>query len=201
MYQKCKPNSEPPRFDLIKAAYMLGGIVLFLWLIEFADLIIFRGSLDYLGVYPRTLVGLRNIFFSPFLHSGFGHLISNTFPFLILGGFVLLRGTKDFAQVTLIAAVVSGFGVWLLGGAQTVHIGASGIVFGYLGYLILRGYFERSFVAILIALVTLFFFSGLLWGVLPLRMGISWLGHLFGFVGGGLAAYWIVQQQQKNLLS
>lgn len=191
--------SQNNRFDLTKAAYMLGGIILVLWVIEFADLIVFRGSLDGLGVYPRTLVGLRNILVSPFLHSGFGHLISNTFPFLILGGFVLLRGTRDFIQVTIIAAVVSGLGIWLLGGTQTVHIGTSGVVFGYLGYLILRGYFERSFVAILIALVTLFFFSGLLWGVLPLRMGISWLGHLFGFVGGGVAAYWIVQQQQKNL--
>jgi membrane associated rhomboid family serine protease len=171
---------------------ILGGFVLFFWMLELIDLVIFRGGLDGLGVRPRTLNGLIGIFIMPFLHNGFGHVLANTVPFLVLGWLVMIRRTADFYFVTAVVILVSGLGVWLLGGANTVHIGASGLIFGYFGFLVLRGYFERSFFSIVLGIIVVFFYGGLIWGVLPtFQAGISWLGHLFGFVGGAVSAYLI----------
>ncbi|MBC8123846.1 MAG: rhomboid family intramembrane serine protease, partial [Gemmatimonadaceae bacterium] len=123
-----------------------------------------------------------------FLHVGFAHLIANTVPFLVLGWIIMARSLKDFWLVLLISTLVSGLGVWLTAPPNTVHLGASGVIFGFLGFLLMRGYFERSAKSIVIALLVGFFFGSALWGVLPLQSGVSWQGHLFGFVGGGIAA-------------
>ena len=110
-------------------------------------------------------------------------------PLLILCWLVLLRGLRDFVDATVLAALISGLGIWAFGASNSIHIGASGLVFGYLGYLTARGYFERSLVAVSLAAAALLLYGGLLIGVLPSRAGVSWLGHLFGFLGGILAAY------------
>ncbi len=94
----------------------------------------------------------------------------------------MLRETSDFFWVSIISAIVSGLGTWVFG-APGVHIGASGVIFGYLGYLLLRGYFERSAIAIAFSLGVGVFYGSLLWGILPTHIGISWEGHLFGFLG------------------
>ena len=171
----------------IRAGILL-GLVAVMWLVEMADLAIFHGGLDADGIRPRTEAGLWGILFAPFLHAGFAHLLANTVPLLVLGWLVLLRSRRDFVWVTVVAALLGGLGVWLFGGPGTVHIGASGLIFGYLGYLFLRGYWERSVSAILIALVAGLLYGSALWGVLPIRRGISWEGHLFGFGGGAAAA-------------
>lgn len=181
---------------LIGQAIFLGAIVLFMWMLEAVDLSLTRVDLDMFGIQPRTLVGLRNIFFSPFLHVGFGHLLANTIPFIVLGWMVLVRGVRDFVTVSIIAGVVSGLGVWLLGGAGTVTLGLSGVVFGYLGYLLARGYYEHSLVAIILAVVAVLLYGGMIFGVLPIRSGVSWLGHLFGLVGGVIAAYVLVRSKR-----
>jgi membrane associated rhomboid family serine protease len=187
---------ENIKLNLTRYAYILGGAVLLLWIIEFVDLIVLRGQMDvYGGVHPRTLVGLRNIIISPFMHAGFGHLLANTFPFLILGAFVLIRRETDFFFVTILSAVVSGLGIWLLGPENSVHVGVSGVVFGYLGYLLLRGYFERSITSIVLAVLALIFYGGMIFGLLPFQRGVSWLGHIFGFLGGGLAAYLLAERR------
>lgn len=160
-----------------------------IWLVEMADWILFDHALDGYGVQPRTLSGLRGILFMPFLHADFGHLLANTIPFIVLGWLVMVRSTKDFFIISGLIIVVSGLGVWLFGGSGTVHIGASALVFGYLGYLLLRAYFEWSLASIAIALIVGIMYSGLIWGILPLYYGVSWQGHLFGFIGGALAAY------------
>jgi membrane associated rhomboid family serine protease len=171
---------------------ILGGFLLLLWLIEIVDWLIFRGSLDGLGIRPRTLSGLGGIFLAPLLHGNFQHLLTNSIPLLVLGWLILsTRQLKSFVFISLIIVVVSGFGTWLIGPRNSVHLGASGLVFGYLGFLLLLGYFERSFRAIALAVVVFFLYGGLIWGVLPLVQGVSWQAHLFGFVGGGLAAYQI----------
>ena len=170
---------------------LLGGLIVVLWLVEAADAVIFDGSLDLYGVRPRTLIGLRGLIFAPFLHGGFGHLMANTIPFLIMGWFVLLRGTREFVMVTVITAVSSGLGAWLFGAPNSVHIGVSGVIMGYFGYLLMRGYFERSLTAVFWSIFIIFLYGGLLWGVLPGQNGVSWQSHLFGFLGGGLAAYWL----------
>ncbi|WP_437784525.1 rhomboid family intramembrane serine protease [Sorangium sp. So ce1097] len=169
-------------------AMLLGGFVALLWAIEILDFLIFRGSLDALGIRPRTASGLVGIALAPLLHGGFAHLAANTVPFLALGWLIMLRRTTDLVLVTLLSALVGGLGVWLIGAPSSVHVGASGVIFGYFGFLLLRGWFERSAVSIALSLVVGLVYGGMIWGVLPTRMGISWEGHLFGFLGGVLAA-------------
>lgn len=176
------------RSELATHLLVLGSALLLLWLIEIFDQLFWREMLDYYGIQPRTLNGLRHLFLAPFLHKGFNHLLANTVPFLVLGWFVLLRGVRAFLLVSLIAALISGLGVWLFGMFATVHIGLSGVIFGYLGFLLFRGYFERSSQAIGLAIIAGFLYGSMIWGVLPLQPNVSWLGHLFGFVGGAGAA-------------
>lgn len=182
--------------ELIQHGYTLGGIVVLVWVIEIFDALFLRSSLDFWGgVKPRTLVGLRNILIAPFLHANVGHLAANTFPFLILGAFVLIRRRQDFLFVTVASALVSGLGVWLLGAGNSVHVGLSGVIFGYMGYLLLRAYFERSMVSMALAVLALIFCGGMIFGLLPFQRGVSWLGHVFGFLGGGASAYLLADRQ------
>ena len=177
-------------------ALILGGFVVLIWFLELIDWIILDGALDGLGVKPRSLSGLKGILFMPFLHGGFGHLLSNTIPFIVLGALVMLSGLDTFLKVAGVSILVSGVGVWLLGGSNSVHIGASGLVFGLFGFLLTRAYFERSISAIIIAFAVLVFYGGILWGLLPFWLGVSWMGHLFGFTGGVIAAYWMSKRRQ-----
>ncbi len=175
---------------MLKAhALLLGGFVAFIWILEGLDMFIFNHALDQYGIQPRSWIGLRGILFAPFLHDGFQHVMANSVPFLLLGWFVLMQGTWEFAVVTIISTVFSGLGAWLFGAPGTVHIGVSGVIMGYFGYLLLRGYFERSFTAVLWSIFIIFLYGGLIWGVLPGQAGVSWQSHLFGFIGGGTAAY------------
>ncbi len=169
-------------------ASILFGLVAVIWVVELIDLFILRRALDGFGIRPRTGDGLLGILFAPFLHGGLGHLLANSFPLLVLGWLVMLRRTADFLAVSLLVMLVSGLGTWLFGGPNTIHLGASGLIFGYLGYLLFRGYFERSLVSIVLSIVVGLLYGSALWGLLPSRPGISWEGHLFGFLGGGLAA-------------
>jgi membrane associated rhomboid family serine protease len=190
-------SSRPARLNhpIIRASRHLGRhiallatIVGILWLVEITDQLFFGGSLDRFGIRPRTWRGLGQILIAPWLHVGFRHLAANTVPLVVLGWLVMLRGVRDFVIVTLVSALVSGLGIWLFGGAQTVHLGASGVIFGLLGALLARAYFERSWVALTLAIIAGLLYGGMLWGVLPGAPGVSWLGHVFGLIGGVLAA-------------
>lgn len=183
--------------ELKAQIFILGGFIAVFWVLEILDQAIFQGSLDTYGILPRIPIGLRGILFAPFLHGSFVHLISNTIPFLVLGWFVMLRETSDFWIVTFITMMISGLGVWLFG-SPGFHIGASGVIFGYLGFLLLRGYFERSFTGIFLAVIAGFLYGGILWGVLPSVPGISWEGHLFGFIGGGVAAKFLAPDRRPE---
>ena len=176
---------------------ILGGLVAIFWGLEIVDSSFLRGSLDLYGIRPRSLIGLRGILFAPFLHGSFAHLAANTAPFLTLGWLVMLREMSDFFVVTIITMLVSGIGVWLTAPAYSIHIGASGLIFGYFGFLLLRGYFERSFAAILFSLIVGLLYGGIIWGVLPLQYGISWQGHLFGFIGGAIAARLLARPKRR----
>lgn len=166
---------------------ILGGLVGVMWALEIVDLAL-GGALNSFGIRPHSLIGLRGIFFAPFLHGNFAHLIANTIPFLVLGWFVMLQETSDFFIVSAIAMLVGGLGTWLFGSANSVHIGASGVIFGYLGFLLARGYYERNIPSIFLAIIVGVFYGGAIWGIFPGQIGISWQGHLFGFIGGILAA-------------
>ena len=125
--------------ELKTQVLILGAFVAILGILELVDLLIFSGGLNRFGIRPRTLAGLRGILFAPFLHGDFEHLIANIIPLITLGWFVMLREISDFFVVTLLSMLVGGLGTWLIGQPGSVHIGASGLVFGYLGFLLLRG--------------------------------------------------------------
>ncbi len=177
---------------------ILGGFVALIWILEILDTFFIRRSLDQFGIIPQNITGLRGILFAPFLHGSLGHVAANTPPFLVLGWFVMLRGVDEFFLVSAISAIIGGLGTWLVGSPNSVHVGASGVIFGYLGFLLFRGYFERSFTSISLSMVALFMYGGVIWGVLPMRSGISWEGHLFGFIGGAVAAYLLTKKKSSR---
>ncbi len=161
-----------------------------MWVLELLDVVL-RGRLDNFGIQSRTWEGLLGVPVAPFLHSGFSHLIANTVPFIVLGLLVAWRSDGRIWPVTITIAIIGGLGVWLLGPANTVTIGASGLVFGFLGYLLTLGILTRRWLDILIAVVVLLVYGGLFWGALPFGVpaGVSWLAHLTGAAAGALAAF------------
>ncbi len=181
---------------------ILGGFILFIWLVELVDFFLLDSSLDQYGIHPRTVRGLYGIFAAPFLHGGPGHVMANTMPILVLGILIMItRGVKDFWAATAVIIVIGGFGTWLTGTAGSVHIGASGLIFGYFGFLLLITWFERSCRNLIIAGFVLFLYSGLIWGVLPGQDGISWQSHLFGLIGGIVAAYLMANRSPHQVES
>ena len=180
---------EPERKDspVVNGLIFVAAMATLMWVVEIADQVL-DGRLDANGIEPRDVDGLDGIVFAPFLHGGFDHLIGNTIPFLLLGFAIALGGIVRVATVTAIVAVVGGLGTWLIAPANTVHIGASGIVFGYASYLVARGLYSRSVAQIAVGVVVLAVWgTTLLQGLVP-EDGISWQGHLFGAVGGIVAA-------------
>lgn len=165
-----------------------------LWVSEIIDTAL-DNRLDAEGIRPGSTDGLSGILFAPLLHGGFGHLVANTLPLLVLGFLVLLSGVRRWVAVTAIVWIVGGVGTWLTGGEGTVHLGASGLVFGWLTYLVLRGLFTRNATQILVGVFVFLVYGGLLLGVLPGQPGISWQGHLFGALGGVLAAWWLAERR------
>jgi membrane associated rhomboid family serine protease len=179
-------------------AQILYRYVALLWVLELLDLLVLHGGLDRFGIRPRDPNGLVGVLFAPLLHGGIGHLLANTVPLVVLGWLVMVRRLSDFFAVTAIVWLLGGLGVWLLAPPRTIHIGASGLIFGYLGFLLLRGYFERSFGAILVSVVVGLLYGSAIWGILPSRPGISWQGHLFGFLAGIVAAWLLAAPRSRR---
>jgi membrane associated rhomboid family serine protease len=175
------------RAELKSHGAILGGTVLVLWAVFALDTLT-GGLLHGLGVRPRSIQGLRGLLFAPFLHGSLMHIVSNTLPLVVMGWMVLLRDTRSFFRVTAAGFLYGGMTAWLLGASHSSHIGASGVVFAYFGYLLLGGWFDRRFLNILVSLGVAALWGGLVFGVLPGQPGISWECHLGGFVGGALSA-------------
>lgn len=173
------------------------GFVAVLWVSEIVDTTL-GGRLDAEGIRPGSTDGLSGIAFAPLLHGGFAHLMSNTLPLLVLGFLVLLSGVRRGVIATAIVWLFGGIGTWLFGGEGTVHLGASGLVFGWLTYLVLRGLFTRNATQILVGVGVFLVYGSLLLGVLPGQPGISWQGHLFGAIGGVLAAWWLAGRRVRG---
>ena len=197
-------DKESVSQELRTQIQILSFFVTTFWVLEILDQFIFQqitcGGLDRFGIIPYNLIGLRGILFAPFLHGGWGHLIANTVPFLILGWLVMVQRTEDFFTVTAWTMVVAGLGTWFFGSPGSVHIGASGLIYGYFGFLLLRGYFERNIPSIALSLLVFFFYGSVIWGVFPGEQGVSWQGHLFGFIGGALAARSIARARRDARL-
>ena len=166
-----------------------------LWVVEFYDQLTGE-RLDQDGIVPRSVDGLEGILWAPLLHGGWAHLIANTLPFVIFGFLVLANGIGRFLLVTAVIWVLAGLGVWFTAPDGSVTVGMSGVIFGWLTYLLVRGFFARSGGQIVLALVVFFFWGGILLGVLPGQEGISWQGHLFGALAGVLAA-WLVARRSR----
>jgi membrane associated rhomboid family serine protease len=179
------PGTRDRRFD---GVLLLLAIVVVMWMLEVIDAVAPGTPLDRYGIEPRDPDSLPEVATAPFLHVGFGHLIGNTIPLIAMGTVIALQGAARLAFVTLIVIAVSGIGIWLVAPEHTTHLGASGIVFGYAAYLLARGIFNRAPLELAVgAVVALVWGTALLGGLAP-QDGVSWQGHLFGAVGGVIAA-------------
>jgi membrane associated rhomboid family serine protease len=169
------------------AALMLSWVAL-LWALEAVD-VVSGHRLDSLGIEPRKGSELIDVVPSAFTHFGFDHVASNSLPLLVLGFIAALRGIGRFLAVCLTVMVVGGLGVWLVAPAHTNTAGASGVIFGLFGYLLVRGFVDRRALDVVVGLVVGVLYGSILWGVLPSATGVSWQGHLFGLLGGVAAAF------------
>jgi membrane associated rhomboid family serine protease len=190
--------ASPRSGERLDGLVLVGVMVAIMWAVEVVDLV--AGDLDSAGIRPRDPDGLPGIAAAPFLHAGFGHLIGNTVPFVVLGGAIALGGLARIAAVTAVVGLVGGLGTWVTGPANTVHIGASGLVFGYAAYLVARAAYSRSGLHLLGAVaVVAVYGTTLALGVVP-HPGVSWQGHVFGAVGGVVAA-WAVHGRGARAVS
>ncbi len=175
----------PP--DWRRRRLALGLYLGFAWAVFFVNELLGE-RLNGLGIRPREALGLIGIVTAPFLHAGLEHILSNSISFLILGWMVLGRGLRTFVIVTAATTLVGGAGTWLIGRGGVVHVGMSGVIFGYLGYLVARGFFERSLWTLLGSLCVGLLNAGMLLGMLPTDSEISWEGHLCGALAGVVCA-------------
>jgi membrane associated rhomboid family serine protease len=175
---------------------IVGLMVALMWVLEIVDAVT-SSRLDAYGIEPRDGDGLVGVVAAPFLHDGFDHLMSNTVPFLVMGVVIALSGAARVLAVVAIVGLVAGVGTWLIGPDGTNHIGASGIVFGFGTYLIARGFYNRNMLELAVgAVVAAVFGTALLGGLAP-QPGVSWQGHLFGAIGGVLAARLLATRREE----
>jgi membrane associated rhomboid family serine protease len=167
---------------------VLHDILIVTWGLNLVNWIFLGNALNWFGLRPRTPIGLLGIVLSPFLHSSVVHLLGNSLVFFVLGWMVLYRGSDDFVRVTIIVALAEGIGVWLFGRSAN-HIGGSGVIFGYFGFLLFGSFFDQNLTALVLSLAVGIFYWWMLPGIMPSKdRSISWEGHLFGFLGGVGAA-------------
>jgi membrane associated rhomboid family serine protease len=185
------PRAGDPRRT---ALLILFGLVALMWIVEVVDVALDH-RLDRYGIEPRDVEGLDGVVAAPFLHVGFGHLLANTIPFVTMGVVIALEGSRRLVLVTVIVGLISGFGTWLVASPGTVHVGASGIVFGYATYLIARGVFNRSGTQLAVGAAVVLVWGVALVGGLEPQRGISWQGHLFGAIGGVVAARAVARER------
>lgn len=179
------------------AVILLIVVIAVMWGLEVVDYVL-PADLDNYGIAGRQPSGLIGIVFAPFLHVGFGHLMANTLPLLILGFLAAVRGIGKFVAASLLIILIGGLGTWLTTESNTVAVGASGLIFGYFGYVVARGVFDRSIIDIVIAVGVAVAYYSMLAGLLPNQPGISWQGHLFGLIAG-VAAAWILRRKRPAL--
>lgn len=177
---------------------LLTTSVAVMWLVEIVDSLILGSRLQNGGIQPRSIDGLDGILWSPLLHLDFAHLISNTLPFLVLGGLIAMQGLGKWVKATLLIMVIGGILTWAFA-SNSNHIGASGVVLGYFGYLVGAAIFERRFALLVPAAIAVILYGGIVASFVP-RAGISWEGHLFGATAG-LTAAWIIRTKRQPSLA
>ncbi|WP_410650679.1 rhomboid family intramembrane serine protease [Amycolatopsis sp. cmx-4-54] len=196
-----EPGSDPAKRVLPPnpraAAIVALAFTALLYLVELVDVVL-PADLDQSGgIVARELSDLDGVLWAPLLHAGWGHLFSNTVPVLVFAFLAMSAGIGRWVLVTAIIWVLSGVGVWLIAPGGTVTVGASGVAFGWLAFLLVRGIFNRAVGQILVAVVLLGIWSGMLWGLLPGDPNVSWQGHLFGALSGVFAA-WLMARADRS---
>lgn len=174
--------------ERVRSSGLLAAVpVGIMWVLEAVDTAS-RNALDRFGIQSWNLDGLWGLATAPWLHHGWQHLANNSGPLLVLGFLVALSGLRRWLVTTLMVALTSGMAAWLLSPPGTLTLGASGIIFGWLTYLVARGLWSRNLVQVLVGIGVFVVYGGILWGVLPSTPGISWQAHLGGAAGGLLSA-------------
>ena len=161
--------------------------VALLWAIYFLNLVL-PFDLRIYGIRPRSISGLSGLLFAPLLHYTMGHLVSNSLALVPLLFFSLVYSRKLTAEALIFIALIGGAGIWLFGQSHTIHIGASGIIFGLIGYLLAIGFFRRELLALMVSLMVAFYYGWALFSLFVVLPGVSWVGHFFGFMAGVFAA-------------
>ncbi|MEJ6019142.1 rhomboid family intramembrane serine protease [Corynebacterium sp. H113] len=174
------------------------GFVVTIWIVFLVDTFAFSGGLQEYGVQPRTEHGLWGIIFAPVLHSGYEHITANTVSAAIFTALIAFTSKRLWWQVTTVVAIVSGLATWVIGPLGTVHIGASGLVYGWLAFLIVRGFINHALGQIIVGIFLAFSYSGLIWGVFPTDAPVSWQMHLFGAIGGIIAAFLLKRGRERR---
>ncbi|MCD9876094.1 rhomboid family intramembrane serine protease [Streptomyces guryensis] len=182
---------EWSRGDRAKAAAkLMVGWVALLWLLEVVD-VLSGHALDGLGITPREPSELLDVVPAAFIHFGFAHVAANSVPLLVMGFLAALGGIRRFAALCLVVIVADGLGVWLVAPAHTNTAGASGLIFGLFGFLLVSGFVERRPLGVLVGLLIGAIWGGsILLGLSPLQSGVSWQAHLIGLAAGVAAAFW-----------
>lgn len=165
----------------------MGYILLITWAVNIVNWML-GAPLNLLGIYPRSVFGLIGIIFAPILHGNFNHLFFNSIPFFVLGMFILMLGQKLFIAVTFLIALLQGFLVWLFG-RKYLHIGASGVISGYFGFVLGLAYFSPNVMSLVLAIITLYYFGSIIFGIIPTSELISWESHLAGLLAGIAIVY------------
>jgi membrane associated rhomboid family serine protease len=174
---------------IVRTAVAMGLFTAALWVIHFIDTVLLHSAFKQrFGIVPRSRFNPLSILIAPFLHVDRRHLAANTIPFFILGSLVLIQGQLVFWLTTLTIILISGLGVWIFGKPNTRHMGASGLILGYFGYIMANVFFSPDPATIILAVIVAVLYLGLIWQVVPLKKGVSTTAHLFGFIGGIVAA-------------
>jgi membrane associated rhomboid family serine protease len=183
-----------------KAFFLMVGFIALIWILQIANWADhYRLDVSY-GILPRDVGRLGDIFIAPFLHFNWDHIEGNSGPLFVFGLLAAYRGVVKFGGVTLIVAITSGLAVWLFQGPRELTVGASGLIFGYFGYVLARGIIDRNLIDALAAVVMALSYAYILTVALPGTPGVSWVDHLGGLVGG-LACGWIFRTRRAELAS
>jgi len=182
---------------MLKRLTPIFALIALCWTVFVVNNLILHGHLNQYGIRPRHIGGLPGIIWSPFLHGSFQHLMANTVPLALLGAILCLRGRNEFAIVTMMGVILSGVLTWLIG-RNAYHIGASGLIFCFFGYLASLAFFERKIGTLLLSIACILGYGGIVRGILPTSSAVSWESHLAGFISGITLAWFFSNVKQAD---
>ncbi len=192
------PSAEAMIAEARKAFWVMVGFLAVLWILQIFNAIDNYGITDQHGIIARDVGSLPGILTAPFLHVSWAHIEGNSGPLFIFGFLAAYRGVKKFFGVSVLIIIISGLGAWLISPAGSDTVGASGVIFGYLGYVLVRGIFDRHRIDIVIGLVMALCFAYQFADLLPQNNGVSWQAHVFGFAAGIVGGWFFRERRPKK---